>query len=188
MVLLNRACVVAMASWISHRRSNKSMRALSEPDTLSRGESQQVRTMSTTLPGRPVQNEAPDKTERFQTSVLLVLGLALIGAASIALGFAGGSAPGVAIGSGVVLGAGAISVFNAIARPLFRFQSSFRAVISRRNSSQASHMPVPTEPTAPAPRAREAETLLQHDTSPVRPRELFQADHLTRHPFVRPSR
>jgi hypothetical protein len=65
--------------------------------------------MSTALPGRPIQNEAPDNTQRFQTSVLLVLGLALIGAASIALGFAGGSAPGVAAGAGVVLAAGAIS-------------------------------------------------------------------------------
>lgn len=143
--------------------------------------------MTTALPGRPIQKETPDNTERFQTSVLLVLGLALIGAASIALGFAGGSAPGVAIGAGVVLAAGAISIFNAIARSLFRFESAFKNVISRRNSSRAVHMPVPIEPSAPAHGAGEAETLFPHDTSPVRPRELFQADHLTRHPFVRPN-
>ena len=142
--------------------------------------------MSTALPGRPIQNEAPDNTERFQTSVLLVLGLALIGAASIALGFAGGSAPAVAAGAGVVLAAGAISIFNAIAiRSHFRFESAIKGVISRRNSSGASHMPVPTEPSAHAHGA-EAETLLQHHISAARPRELFQAD-LRRYPFIRPN-
>src|SRR5262249_50856522 len=58
------------------------------PSTIS-GESGRLRwwwmagglTMTTALPGRPIQNEAPDNTERFQNSILLVLGLALIGAA-----------------------------------------------------------------------------------------------------------
>jgi len=128
---------------------------------------------------RPIQNEEPDNTGLFQNSVLLVLGLALIGAASIVLGFAGGSAPGLAIGAGVVLAAGAISIFNAVSRSLVRFESNFKGVISRRNSSRARHMPVPTEPSAPAHGgAREAKTLFEHGTSPVRPGELFQADRL----------
>ena len=104
--------------------------------------------MTMALPGRHIQNEAPDNAEKFQTIVLLVLGLAFIGMASIALNFAGGSATGVAIGAGVVLAAGGISIFNAIVRSLFRFGGPFKNVISRRNSNHASHMPVArTSPT-----------------------------------------
>jgi hypothetical protein len=140
--------------------------------------------MTTVLSGRPIQNETPDKTERFQTTVLLVLGLALIGAASIALGFAARSAPGVALGAGVVLAAGAISIFNAIARSLHHLESAFKGMTSRRNSSRTSHVPVPLERSAPANSMGGAETLFQHGSSPVRPREF---DHLTRHPYVRPN-
>ena len=143
--------------------------------------------MTAALPRRHTQNEAPDNAEKFQTIVLLVLGLAFIGAASIALGFAGGSASGVAIGAGVVLAAGGISIFNAIARTDFRSEGVFKNLISKRNSNHASHMPVAVKASAPAHNAVEAESLPPRESAAVRPRELLQPDHLTRHPFVRPN-
>jgi hypothetical protein len=138
--------------------------------------------MSTALPGRPIQNEAPNLAERFQTSILLVLGLTLIGAAGIALGFAGGSAHGVAIGAGVVLAAGAISVFSATAGSRFRFENIFaREVDSRR----ANHVPLPAEPSVLSRDVEAAETSPHHEGVPVRPRELFP--DLRRYPFVKPN-
>ena len=140
--------------------------------------------MSAALPGRPIQNEAPDTTDRFQTSVLLILGLTLIGAASIALGFASGSAPAVAIGAGVVLAAGAISVFSALAGSRFRFESAFTGAITARTFSRATHSPDSVEHSGSARDVEAGERSAHPDSAPVRPRELLQTD-LRRHPFPR---
>jgi O-antigen/teichoic acid export membrane protein len=62
-------------------------------------------------PGRPVQNNPPQTLERFHIYLLLVLGIAFVGAGLVVLGFAGNSPVAVGIGAGAVVAAGFIAVF-----------------------------------------------------------------------------
>ncbi len=66
-------------------------------------------------PGRPVQNNPPQTLERFHICLLLVLGIAFVGAGLTVLGFAGHSPAAVGIGAGAVVAAGLIAVFFALA-------------------------------------------------------------------------
>jgi hypothetical protein len=67
--------------------------------------------MTKSLPGRPVQNNAPRTLERFHICLLLVLGVAFVGAGIVALGFAGNSSAAIGVGAGAVVAAGLIAVF-----------------------------------------------------------------------------
>ena len=62
-------------------------------------------------PGRPVQNNPPQTLERFHIYLLLVLGIAFVGAGLVVLGFAGNSPVAVGFGAGAVVAAGFIAVF-----------------------------------------------------------------------------
>ena len=66
-------------------------------------------------PGRSVQNNAPRTLERFHIYLLLVLGIAFIGAGITAIGFATASSAAVGLGAGAVVAAGLVAVFFALA-------------------------------------------------------------------------
>ena len=77
-------------------------------------------------PGRPVQNNPPQTLERFHIYLLLVLGIAFVGAGLVVLGFAGNSPVAVGFGAGAVVAAGFIAVFFALAgyRPIIEKKSA----------------------------------------------------------------
>jgi hypothetical protein len=112
-------------------------------------------------PAHPIQSEAPNTAEGFQVILLLILGLALIGAATVALGFAGRSPGGVAIGAGLVLAAGAISVFSAIVRSRVQFETASTPAVNLRAARYA----------APAHDTEAMETSRPNGSSPARPSE-----------------
>jgi hypothetical protein len=62
-------------------------------------------------PGRPVRNNAPRTLEKFHIYLLLVLGIAFVGAGITAIGFAIGSPGEVGLGAGAVVAAGLIAIF-----------------------------------------------------------------------------
>jgi hypothetical protein len=70
--------------------------------------------MSKLPPGRPIQNNAPRTLERFHIYLLLVLGIALVGAGITVLGFLGQSPAAVGMGAGAVVAAGLIAGFFAL--------------------------------------------------------------------------
>ena len=67
-------------------------------------------------PGRPVRNSTPRTLERFHIYLLLVLGIALVGAGLTVIGFATISPAVVGIGAGTLVAAGLIAVYFALAR------------------------------------------------------------------------
>ena len=70
--------------------------------------------MTNELPGRPVQNNAQRPIESFHTYLLLILGIAFVGAGIAILGFASGSLVAVGIGAGFLIADGIISLFIAL--------------------------------------------------------------------------
>ena len=70
--------------------------------------------MTNALPGRPVQNNAQRAVESFHTYLLLILGIAFVGAGIAILGFASGSLAAVGIGAGFLIADGIISLFIAV--------------------------------------------------------------------------
>jgi hypothetical protein len=66
-------------------------------------------------PGRPVRNSTPRTLERFHIYLLLVLGIALVGAGLTVIGFATISPAVVGIGAGTLVAAGLIAVYFALA-------------------------------------------------------------------------
>jgi hypothetical protein len=70
--------------------------------------------MANGLPGRPVQNNAQRAVERFHTYLLLILGIAFVGAGIAILGFASDSLPAVGVGAGCLIADGMISLFIAL--------------------------------------------------------------------------
>jgi hypothetical protein len=71
--------------------------------------------MTEPLPGRPVRSSAPHRLEKFHIYLLLVLGIALVGAGLTAIGFAIISPGMVGIGAGTLVAAGLIAVYFALA-------------------------------------------------------------------------
>jgi hypothetical protein len=65
--------------------------------------------------GRPIRNNAPRALERFHIYLLLVLGIAFIGAGATALGFAIASPAAVGVGVGAVVAAGLVAIIFALA-------------------------------------------------------------------------
>jgi hypothetical protein len=65
-------------------------------------------------PGRPV-HDAPRTLERFHIYLLVVLGIAFIGAGITVMGFVAASPVAVGIGAGAVVAAGLIAVYFALA-------------------------------------------------------------------------
>jgi hypothetical protein len=138
--------------------------------------------MTTTPPAKPLQNELTDATERFHNDLLLILGLALIGAATIALGFAGRSPAGVAVGAGIVLAAGGISIFNAIARSRFFLdKAAVREVDARAAIDEARHAT-----TSMPPRPLRNGSSPNNGTSRERSSELFDPG-ISRDRLFRPN-
>ena len=70
--------------------------------------------MANGLPGRPVQNNAQRAVESFHTYLLLILGIAFVGAGIAILGFASDSLPAVGVGAGCLIADGMISLFIAL--------------------------------------------------------------------------
>jgi hypothetical protein len=66
-------------------------------------------------PGRPVRNSAPRTLEKFHIYLLLVLGIALVGAGLTVIGFATISPAVAGIGAGTLVAAGLIAVYFALA-------------------------------------------------------------------------
>jgi hypothetical protein len=66
-------------------------------------------------PGRPVRDNAPLTPEKFHIYLLLVLGIAFVGAGIAAIGFAIDSPGEVGLGAGAVVAAGLIAIFFALA-------------------------------------------------------------------------
>jgi hypothetical protein len=62
--------------------------------------------MMNVTPGRRVRNDAPRTLEKFHIYLFLVVGIALVGAGVIAIGFAIGSSAAIGLGSGAVVAAG----------------------------------------------------------------------------------
>jgi hypothetical protein len=75
-------------------------------------------------PGRPVQNNAPRTLEKFHIYLLLILGIAFVGAGIAAIGFAIDSPGEVGLGAGAVVAAGLIAIFFALAGSLTVEQES----------------------------------------------------------------
>jgi hypothetical protein len=70
--------------------------------------------MTNELPGRPVQNNTRRAAENFHTYLLLLLGIAFVGAGIAILGFAIGSLAAVGVGAGCLIADGMISLFFAL--------------------------------------------------------------------------
>jgi hypothetical protein len=66
-------------------------------------------------PGRPVKTNSPRTLERFHIYLLLVLGIALLGAGVTVIGFVTASHAAVGIGAGAIVAAGLIAVCCAVA-------------------------------------------------------------------------
>jgi hypothetical protein len=66
-------------------------------------------------PGRPVRNSAPRTLDKFHFYLLLVLGIALVGAGLTVIGFATISPAVVGIGAGTLVAAGLFAVYFALA-------------------------------------------------------------------------
>ena len=60
---------------------------------------------------RPIRSSAPQTLEKFHIYILLVLGIALVGAALTVIGFATFSPPAVGLRAGALATAGLIAVF-----------------------------------------------------------------------------
>jgi hypothetical protein len=71
--------------------------------------------MTAPLPGRPIRSNAPQTLEKFHVYILLVLGIALVGAALTVIGFVTLSFGVVGVGAGALATAGLIAVFFAVA-------------------------------------------------------------------------
>jgi hypothetical protein len=70
--------------------------------------------MTNVTQGRPVRTDAPRTLERFHIYLLLVLGIAFVGAGIIAIGFGINSSAAVGLGAGAVVAAGLIAIFFAL--------------------------------------------------------------------------
>jgi hypothetical protein len=70
--------------------------------------------MTNALPGRPFKDSAQRSAESYYTYLLLILGIALIGAGIAVLGFASGSLAAVGIGAGFLIADGMITLFVAV--------------------------------------------------------------------------
>jgi hypothetical protein len=71
--------------------------------------------MTAPLPGRPIRSNAAQKLEKFHVDILLVLGIAFIGAGVTAIGFATASPGAVGLGAAAVVASGLIAVYFALA-------------------------------------------------------------------------
>ena len=71
--------------------------------------------MTDALPGRPIRDNAPRASERFHIYLLLVLGIAFIGAGITVSGFAIASLAAVGVGAGAVVAAGLLAIIFAVA-------------------------------------------------------------------------
>ena len=70
--------------------------------------------MINALPGRPIRNNVSRTLERFHTYLLVALGVAFIGTGITAIGIVTTSPAAVAVGAGVLVGAGLIAIFFAL--------------------------------------------------------------------------
>jgi hypothetical protein len=67
--------------------------------------------MTAPLPGRPIRSNAPQTLEKFHIYILLVFGIALVGASLTVIDFATLSYSAVGLGAGALATAGLIAVF-----------------------------------------------------------------------------
>ena len=104
--------------------------------------------MANGLRGRPVQNNAQRAVESFHTYLLLILGIAFVGAGIAILGFASDSLPAVGVGAGCLIADGMISLFIALI-----IQSSTTHLHKMQTTPDLNHWLKLDHPAAPEVRA-----------------------------------